>query len=557
MRRNKKKKFNTWHEMVQRGLFLGMGFTEADFERPFIGIANTWSEANPGHYHLRSLAEAVKRGVWQAGGTPVEFNTISICDGMALDKRYHLPARDLIAFSTTHFLKAHGFSGCIFISSCDKNVPGQLMAAASVNIPSIFVTGGYMLPGSFRGEDIVCCTDGRRLFGEYEKGAMTEDEFCDLLNCTHSGVGACGTMGTANTMQIMTEALGMSLPGSAAVAAVMAKKYWIAEESGKQIMNLVKDGLTARKIMTRQAFHNAVKVLMAIGGSTNAILHLTAIAKKAGINLTLDIFDEISAKVPFICDVKPSGKYTVHDFAESGGVPSLQKAIKELLYLKSLTVTCKTLGENLDGFPAVSGKAIRSIANSLHPDGGLVVLRGNLAPEGAIIKKSGVHRDLYRHRGPARIFDSYMEFESLMSKGSFHLTADEVIVIRNEGPRGGPGMQEILIPPVLYKHGLENIVVITDGRTSGTSRGRLVLHVSPEAEAGGPLALIRPGDMIMLDIEKKDLHVEITQREMEKRKKAWQWTPKKEDDWLALYQKMALSAGEGGMVSLSPDKEVT
>jgi dihydroxy-acid dehydratase len=545
-RSNVVKQYPSWHHLVQRGLFMAMGFSETSYERPWIAIANTWSEANPGHYHLRQLSEAVKRGIWQEGGTPVEFNTISICDGMALDKRYHLPARELIAFSTSHFLEAHAFAGCVFISSCDKNVPAQLMAAARVNLPSIFVTGGSMLPGRFRDEDIVCCTDGRRLFGEFEKGEMSEPEFLELLDCTHSGVGACGTMGTANTMQSLTEALGVCWPGSAVLPAVSARKYWQAERSGRQIMALVQKGLTARKIMTLAAFENAGRVLMAMGGSTNAILHLTAIAREAGLRLDLDFFSRMSAETPFLCDVKPSGQYTVRDFAAAGGVVALQRELGAQLNLEVITVTGKTLAENLAEGPGKRGDVIADLKRPLSPDGGIVVLRGNLAPEGAILKRSGVRKDLLHHRGRARVFDSYHDFETLIHHGTIDFGPDQVLIIRNEGPRGGPGMQEILIPPAFYRHGLEDMVVITDGRTSGTSRGRLIVHVSPEAAIGGPLGVIRDGDWINLDIERGHLGVDLEDREIKTRlaqRSGPSPSPKK--DWLGLYQHLAASAVEG------------
>ncbi len=540
------KKYPTWHHLVQRGLFMAMGFSETSYERPWIAVANTWSEANPGHYHLRNLAEAVKRGILQAGGTPVEFNTLSICDGMALDKRYHLPARELIAFSTAHFLDAHAFAGCVFLSGCDKNVPAQLMAAARTDLPALFVTSGSMLPGRFQEQDIVCCTDGRRLFGEFEKGALSEDEFLELLDSTHAGVGACGTMGTANTMQSLTEALGMCLPGSAVLPAVSAAKHWFAEESGRRIMGLVRENLTVRKILSPAAFENAARVLMALGGSTNAILHLTAIARETGLRLDLDFFRRISAETPFLCGVKPSGSFTVRDFAEAGGVPALQWELGALLDGQVMTVTGRTLDDNLVGRLPKKGRVIADIGDPLGADGGIAVLKGNLAPEGSIIKKSGVRRDLMRHRGPARIFESYRDFEHLMQGGIVDFRPEEVLVIRNEGPRGGPGMQEILVPPALYREGMEDMVVITDGRTSGTSRGRLIVHAAPEAAVGGPLALIRNGDMIRLDIGKAVLDAELPEKEWQARKGAWSPPASRpQRDWLGLYQRMAASAAEG------------
>ena len=545
------KPYGNWHELVRRGLFMAMGFSQTAHDRPWIAVANTWNELNPGHCHLRGVAEAVKRGILQAGGTPVEFNTESICDGMSHKKSFHLPVRELIAFSTAHLLKAHQVAGCVFISGCDKNVPGQLMAAAEADLPSILVTGGSMLPGTFRGEDIVCCTDGRRLFGEYERGDISDEEFRVLLDNTHPGVGACGTMGTANTMQALAEALGLCLPGSASVPAVAARRLWLAEASGRQIMDLVAQKITARAILTEKALDNAIRVLMAIGGSTNGILHLTAIARKAGVPLDIERFATLSDETPFLCDVKPSGRHTVLDFDKAGGVLQVQRELADLLHLDALTVTGKTLGDNLREAPLVqSGPAIRQRTAPLSPDGGIVVLRGNVCPGGAIIKKSGVERHLYTHTGPARVFESYAAFETMMHSGTVDFTADHVLVIRNEGPRGAPGMPEILIPPNLYRHGLEHCVMLTDGRTSGTQRGRLVVHMSPEAAAQGPLALVRNDDVIRLDITARTLDVLLPEAELAARQAALAAQPglarpEGESQWLRMYRANATSAMEG------------
>ena len=351
-------------------------------------------------------------------------------------------------------------------------------------------------------------------------------------------------------MQSLTEALGLCLPGSAVVPAVAAKKYWYAEESGRQILHLVRNGTTARKILTRETFENAARVLMAMGGSTNAILHLIAVARKAGIGLDLERFDRLSTETPFLCNVKPSGRYTVKDFADAGGVPAVQKAVAALLDLSVTTVTGKTLGENLAQIPEKKTDVIADAAHPLSRDGGITVLKGNLAPDGAIIKKSGVSPDLYRHRGPARVFDRYKEFEAMMHGDTIDLTADQVVVIRNEGPRGGPGMQEILIPPALYRRGLQDLLIITDGRTSGTSAGRLVVHAAPEAAAGGPLGLIRTGDIIALDIAAKSLTVELDEKVLSERKTEWRRQPAQpESEWLQLYRNLACSAAEGAVIA--------
>lgn len=542
-----------WNELVAKGLFTAMGFTEKDYNKPLIAIANTWSEANPGHYHLRQLSEAVKRGIWQAGGTPVEFNTISICDGIALDKRFHLPARDLMSFSTEIMLRTHPFKGCVFLSTCDKNVPAQLIAAARVNIPSIFVTGGPMMPGDFKGEKIVCCTDGRRLFGDYLAGKLNEDEYKILTECTHPGVGACGMMGTANTMQIIVEALGMSLPGCATVHAVSAKKYWYGENSGIQIMDLIKNKVIPSKVMSYEAFENAIRVLMAIGGSTNVVIHLLALGKTLKMKIDLDTFEKLSKSTPYICNIKPSGKYTLWDMELAGGLPAVQKNLETLLNLNVVTVTGKSLKENLQEqniyIKAKKNKemeeVIRPLNKCISPQGGLTVLYGNICPEGAIVKQSAVKADKLKQIGTARVFNSYYEFEDK----ALSIKENDIIVIRYEGPRGGPGMREILINPILHSKGLSENPIITDGRTSGSSKGLLIVHVSPEAYLGGNLAIIEDGDQIAIDIPNRTVNVALTKKEISNRKRKWK-PPQKEVDegWLKIYHKYAASANEGATI---------
>jgi len=541
-----------WNELIGKGLFTAMGFTKRDYDKPLVAIANMWSEVNPGHYHLRQLSEAVKRGVWQAGGTPVEFNTMSICDGIALDKRYHLPARELMAFSTEVMLKAHPFKGCVFLSTCDKNIPAQLIAAARVNIPSIFVTGGPMMPGTFKGEDIVCCTDGRRLFGEYLAEKLSEDEYKILTESTHPGVGACGMMGTANTMQIIVEALGMSLPGCATVPAVAAKKYWYAEKSGLQIMYLIKNKITPSKIMSYNAIKNAIRILMAIAGSTNAVVHLLALSRALGIKIDLSTFERLSKTTPYICNIKPSGKYTLLDMELAGGLPAVQKNLEKLLNLDVLTVTGKSLKENLQKNIYIKIKksknmddVIRPVDKCISPQGGIAVLYGNICPEGAIVKQSGVKTDKLKQIGTARVFDSYFEFEDK----ALSVKENDIVIIRYEGPRGGPGMREILISPLLHSKGLSEVPIITDARTSGSSKGTLIVHVSPEAYVGGNLAIIEDGDQISIDIPNRRIDVILTKREINNRKRKWN-PPQKEinEGWLNIYHKYAKSASEGATV---------
>lgn len=547
------KKYTNWHHLVQRGLFLAMGFSEVSYKRPWIAIANTWNELNPGHSHLRAVAEAVKRGVWQMGGTPLEFNTLAICDGMSLKKSYHLPVRDLIAFDTARLLQAHDFAGCVFISGCDKNVPGQLMAAAEANFPSIFITGGTMLPGHFRGEDIVCCTDGRRLFGEFEKGEMTSAEFDTLLDCTHPGVGACGTMGTANTMQAMAEALGMCLPGTASEPAGLGQALLVRRGSGPPD-HASREGWNHRADH-RQPEGGGERNRRSHGHGRLHQRHPAPHRDRAAGRRARGSGRVLRDQQPHTVSLRRQALRPFHRQGfrgrgwGSGGTEGAVRAAPPR----------RRHGDRQDarrepdrlavdagrGYPLPHGFA-------LSPDGGIVALHGNLAPQGAIIKKSGVPRHLYRHRGPARVFDRYKDFEAMMHSGEVDFTPEHVIVIRNEGPRGGPGMQEILIPPNLCRYGLQGSVIITDGRTSGTQRGRLVVHTSPEAAAGGPIALVADGDMITLDIDGRSLSVELDEAEM-----ATRWRHRRRPSrergslWLELYRKQALSAVEGAGIAVS------
>lgn len=540
-----------WRILRKTWLYKAMGYTDYDYtNRPIVAIVNSWSELNPGHYHLRQLAEAVKRGVWQAGGTPLEFNTINICDGFALDARHNLPFRDLIAFSTEMMLRANGFDGAVFLSTCDKNVPAQLLAAARVNLPSIFVTGGPMLPGKFKGENVVCCTDGRKTIGAYDAGELTEEELCFFGEVSHSSIGACGMMGTANTMQCLTEVLGLSLPGCASTHAVDPKKYRLAAESGRKIVELIARGLRVSDIVTKNSLENAIRALMALGGSTNAVIHLLALAKELSIPLDLSDFDRFSRTTPFLTNVKPSGKYTLYEFDQAGGIPALLTEIKELLHLNELTVTGKTLIENLQKAVNRDQNIIHPLSDPIFPEGGIAILKGSLAPKGAIVKQTAVNKDMLRHEGPAKVFDSMDDVDKALFSGQANLSPNDVLVIRGQGPKGGPGMPEQLISPLLHARGLDKMAIVTDGRTSGSTKGCMAVHVAPEAAVGGPIAIVQDGDIIRFDIPARRLDILIPEEEIQRRLASWR--PRPIDvprGWMRRYAELVGCSSEGATIT--------
>ncbi|MBT8330229.1 MAG: dihydroxy-acid dehydratase [Desulfofustis sp.] len=510
-----------WRSVRRDWLLHSMGHTEESIKRPWVAVVNSWSEMNPGHYHLRELAQSVKRGILMAGGTPLEFNTSSICDGFVVEKRLVLPFRDLIAFSTEMMLRANSFSGAVFLTTCDKNVPAHLMAAARVNIPSIFVTGGPMLPGRFQGRDIVCCTDGRPMIGKYMAGDLTDTEFRTFSLTSHGSIGACGMMGTANTMQCLVEAMGMSLTGCATTHAVSPAKYRCAEESGHRIMDLIEADIKPSNIMTRDAMLNAIRVLLAIGGSTNGILHLLAISRETDDPLDLELFEKLSHDTPFICNVRPSGKYTMQDFDEVGGLPVLMKYLKEQLKTDVITVTGQTLEQNLSGILPMDNDVIRRPEASLRKDGGITIINGNLAPEGAVVKRTAFPKKRVFHTGKARVFNSIQAVELGLSEETISLHEDEILVLKYQGPKGAPGMPETHIPPIFYAKGLSDMLIITDGRTSGSTRGPMVLHITPEAADGGPIAIVEEGDTIRIDVENRKLDLLVSEEEIARRLTSW------------------------------------
>jgi dihydroxy-acid dehydratase len=510
-----------------RSLLKALGLTDKDIAKPFIGVANSFTTIVPGHIHLRNIGEAVKAGVLEAGGTPFEFNTIAVCDGLAMGHqgmRYSLPSRELIADSVEVMVQAHRLDGVILISNCDKITPGMLMAAARLDVPAISVTGGAMASGRFRGEK-VGVTNVFEGMGRVIADKMTEEELARLEGVACPGCGSCNGMFTANTMACLTEALGMSLPYCSTVLATSAEKLRIAKETGERIVELIQKNLTPSQILTRKAFENAVSVDMALGGSTNSVLHLSAIAKEAGISLPLSLFDEISRRVPHLCSMVPSGPFDMEDLNNAGGLPALLKVLSPLLHVNALTVTGCSVGENVRDAEVLNAEVIRPLSNPVHKGGGIAVLMGNLAPKGAVIKTVAVSSKMLKHTGPARVFDSEQESVAAMKKRL--IQPGDVIVIRYEGPKGGPGMPEMLVPTAtITGMGLsESVALITDGRFSGATRGPCIGHVAPEAAEGGPIAVVKNGDKITIDIENRLLKIDLTDEEIRKRLEAWKPKP--------------------------------
>lgn len=536
-----------------RSLFKATGLTDEELSRPLIGIVNSYNELAPGHVHLKLVAEAVKAGVRMAGGTPLEFSTIGVCDGIAMNHlgmKYSLASRELIADSIEIMAIAHPFDGLVFITNCDKIVPGMLMAAARLNIPAIFISGGPMLAGRYLGRDVSLTTMFEGV-GAVQAGKMTEEELKELEDCACPGCGSCAGMFTANTMNCLTEALGMGLPGHGTIPAVHAARVRLAKEAGQKILELVKRDIRPRDIMTEAAFHNAVAVDMALGGSTNTCLHLPAIAREAGVELPLQVFDEASRRVPQLCKLDPAGNYHIQDLHEAGGIPAVMAELYRagLLEGNCLTVTGRTVAENCQGKKVYNPEVIRPVEDPYSPDGGLAILYGSLAPEGAVVKKGAVLPEMMVHKGPARVFDSEEEaFEAIIGG---KIKPGDVVVIRYEGPRGGPGMREMLSPTAaLAGMGLDtSVALITDGRFSGASRGASIGHVSPEAAAGGPLSLVKEGDLISIDIPGRRLDLLVEEEEMERRKKEWQPpAPKITSGYLARYARQVSSGARGAVL---------
>lgn len=508
---------------ANRALLRALGLTDRDMEKPFIGVINTWSEINPGHVHLRHLAEAVKQGIRAEGGIPFEVNTIALCDGIAQGHegmKYILPSRNLIADSIELAVQANRFDALVLLASCDKIVPACWMAAARLDIPSIMVTGGPMMPGRFRGEELVF-SQAREALGRMRRGEITPEEFQEIEECICPGPGSCAMMGTANSTSCLTEVLGMSLPGCGTAHAVEAKKLRLAKASGEQIIPLFHSNLRPSQIMTPAALHNAIVVSMALGGSTNVVLHLLALAHELNIPLSLETFDEISRRTPFICNIRPSGQYPLLALEEAGGIPAILNEIRDLLDLSVLTVTGKTMFENIKGAKNRNPEVIRSPQNPLRKEGGIAILRGSLAPGGAVVKQAAVSEKMMVHTGPARVFEEEELAREAVLGGT--IKPGEVVVIRYEGPKGGPGMREMLsVTASIVGMGLaDSVSLVTDGRFSGSTRGPCIGHIVPEAQEGGPIALVKDGDLISIDIPNRRLDLLVSAEEIEKRRRAW------------------------------------
>ncbi len=506
-----------------RALLKSLGVTDNDMNKPFIGIANSYTSIVPGHIHLRAIGEAVKEGILAAGGVPFEFNTIAVCDGLAMGHegmRYSLPSREIIADSVEIMIQAHRLDGFVMVTNCDKVTPGMLMAAARLDVPAIAVTGGPMVAGRLDGKKISYSSVPEGL-GQVVAGKMSEEDLTRLENAACPGCGSCSGMFTANTMSCMTEALGMSLPYCATSLAASALKMRIAKESGKRAVTLVKDDVKPSDIMKRAAFENAISVDMALGGSTNTVLHLPAIAKEAGFTLPLSIFDKIGRKVPHLAGMIPSGPNALEDLDAAGGVPAVMNEIQSMLHLNLTTVSGKTVRANIKDAKVLDRTVIHALADPVHKEGGIAILTGNLAPKGGVIKTAGVSPKMLKHTGPAKIFDS--EKEAIVAIRAKEIVPGDVVVIRYEGPRGGPGMPEMLIPTAtIAGMGLtESVALITDGRFSGATRGPCIGHVAPEAFEGGPIAVLEQGDKITIDIPNRILKVELSDKELKERLAAW------------------------------------
>jgi dihydroxy-acid dehydratase len=544
--------FEGLHGAYPRALYRGMGYQDDDFSKPLIGIVNSWSEVNPGHFHLRQLAEWVRQGVRQAGGTPAEFNTVAPCDGIAQGRGMHyiLPLRDVIAASIELMAGANRFDGLVMLCNCDKIVPGMLMAAARLDLPTLFVTGGSMVSGRIDEREVMT-SDVKEGMGKLKANQISPDEFYAIESHACPGPGACNFMGTASTMNCVTEALGLTLPRCATLPALHPDRPELCLASGRQIVNLVEQSLTARRMLTCQSLENAIRIVLALGGSTNAVLHILAIAHEAGIKLGLDVFDDLSRQTPLIGKFRPASPYTIVDLDEAGGIPAVLKILSPLLHLDLPTVTGETIRERANKAENRRPDVLHPVGTPISPEGGLAILRGNLAPDGAVVKQSGVVAGMLKHTGPARVFECEEELEKSLALQD--IRQGDVLVIRNEGPRGGPGMRELSIPAaMLTGMGLnESVAVITDGRFSGATRGPCIGHITPEAYVGGPIALVENGDQIEIDIPNRRLVLLVSDEELERRRQNWQpRVPAVTGGFLDIYRQIVTQADQGAILKV-------
>ena len=533
---------------LRKAFIKGAGYTDSALERPIIGISNTGSGYNPCHGNMPQLMEAVKRGIMLAGGLPVDFPTISIHESFASPTSMFL--RNLMSMDTEEMLKAQPMDAVVLIGGCDKTVPAQLMGAASAGLPAIQLITGSMLTGSHRGERVGACTDCRRYWAKFRAQEIDEIEVSDVNNQLVPSVGTCSVMGTASTMACIAEALGMTVPGCASPPAVTADRIRVAEETGRQAVELARVGLTIDKILTPEAFENAMRVLLAIGGSTNAIVHLTAIAGRMGLQMDLQALDRMGRETPVLLDLKPSGQHYMEDFHAAGGMATLLRELKPLLNLDAMTVTGRTLGQEIErAGPGFKQDVVRSIGNPIYPQGGIAVLSGNLAPGGAILKQSAANARLMEHEGRAVVFENLEDLAARIDGDDLDVTADDILVLKNIGPKGAPGMPEagyMPIPKKLARMGVKDMVRISDGRMSGTAFGTIVLHVTPESALGGPLAYVQNGDRIRLSLQKRELSLLISDEELvERTQKSPVQMPTAERGYRKLFLEHVLQADEG------------
>ena len=542
-----------------RALYKSSGFTDDELKNPIIAVVNAYNQVCPGHVVLKQLTQRVKEGIYAAGGTPVEIGTIGACDGVAMSHKgmqYILPTREMIADDIEAMAEAHRLDGLVILGSCDKIVPGMILGALRVNLPTVFVNGGPTLPGRMKegnpyGGEYIDHSIIQQSEGALKSGAITKEEFDWIENNAVPTIGSCAMLGTANTMCCLAEVMGISLPGSAAIPAVYSRRQSIAFESGKAVMNLVKNNICIKDIVTKDAILNAIKVNSAIGGSTNAVLHLLAIAYEAGVDLDIFEFGKVSMSVPHMVPMIPAGQYTLLDFYEAGGIPVMMKELASILMLDGITCTGHTSKENIDEFKNKNTDVIRGLSNPVHKRGGIAVLKGNIAPDGAVTKPSAIPEKALLFRGPAKIYES--EQDALIGIRAKQVHEGEVVVIRNEGPKGGPGMREMLNPTsAIAGMGLgSSVALITDGRFSGASRGASIGHVSPEAAVGGPIALVEEGDIIKINIPEMTLDIAVSDEEMAARKAKWQpREPKVTTGYLARYASMVTSGNRGAILQI-------
>ena len=534
-----------------RSLLKALGLTDRDLDKPFIAVVNSFTSIVPGHIHLNRIAEAVREEVRSAGGVPFDFNTIAVCDGLAMGHegmRYSLPSREVIADSVEIMVQAHRFDGMVLITNCDKVTPGMLMAAVRLDVPSIVVTGGPMLSGVMDGVKVGFATVSEAV-GEVTAGKMSEEELKRLEDVACPGCGSCNGMFTANTMACLSEAMGMTMPGCATAPAVSSLKIRLARKSGERIVELIDENLKPSDVITEKALENAIMVDMALGGSTNTVLHLSAIANEAGVPLSLTTFDKLGRQIPHLCNMCPSGPYDLDDLNNAGGIKGLMKELSGFLHLDAITVTGKTVKETVEGAVILDREVIRPVNDPVHKEGGLAVLWGNLAPKGSIVKTAGVSSRTLTFRGPAKVFDS--EEEAMNAIVNHQIREGDVLVIRYEGPKGGPGMREMLSPTATIA-GMElseSVALVTDGRFSGATRGPCIGHVSPEAAEGGPIAALRNRDIIEINIPKRVLNVELSEQELENRLRSRKPRPLNiRRGYLVRYSSLVRSAETGGIL---------